>query len=102
MLNQIILVGRLVDKPIVEENENGQKIATVNLAVPRSFKNSDGEYETDFIPCILWNSVAATTCEYCRKGDLIGIKGRLQCTTDKLNVIAEKVTFLSSKKTDEA
>ena len=102
MLNQIVLVGRLVDRPIVEENENGKKIATVKLAVPRSFKNSEGEYETDFIPCILWNGLAESTCEYCFKGDLIGIKGRLQCTTDKVKVVAEKVTFLSSKKSEEA
>ena len=102
MLNQTVLVGRLVEKPIIEETENGEEIAIVKLAVPRSFKNSEGEYETDFIPCILWNGVANTTCEYCHKGDLIGIKGRLQCTTGKVKVVAEKVTFLSSKQTEEA
>lgn len=102
MLNQTILVGRLVERPIIEETENGGKIAIVKLAVTRSFKNSEGEYETDFIPCILWNSIAKTTCEYCRKGDLIGIKGKIQCTTDKVQVVAEKITFLSSKQTEEA
>ena len=101
MLNQTVLVGRLVERPIIEETENGKEIAIVKLAVPRSFKNSEGEYETDFIPCILWNGVAKTTCEYCREGDLIGIKGRLQCT-NKVKVVAEKVTYLSSKQTSEA
>lgn len=92
MLNQMVLVGRLVEQPTMEE-----KGTTITLAVPRSFKNAQGEYETDFIPVQLWNDVARQTCEYCKKGDLVGIKGRLQ-TNDKLFVVAEKVTFLSSNK----
>ena len=61
--------------------------------------------ETDFIRCILWNAVASSTCEYCKKGDIVGVKGRIQTSNykDKENntkyvtdVIAEKVTFLSS------
>ena len=78
MLNQIVLVGRLVEKPIVEENENGRKVSTITLAVSRSFKNSEGVYDTDFIPVTLWNTVAESTAEYCKKGDLVGVKGRLQ------------------------
>lgn len=38
----------------------------------------NGEYETDFINCVLWDSVAKSTSEYCKKGDIVGIKGRLQ------------------------
>lgn len=97
MLNQIVLVGRLVEKPIVEENENGRKVSTITLAVTRSFKNSEGLYDNDFIPVILWDVIASNTSEYCKKGDLIGIKGRIQSSVDKIQVIAEKVTFLSSK-----
>ena len=108
MLNQTILVGRLVQDPKINELENGNKVSYITLAVKRSYKNSDGIYETDFIPCIIWNGVAENVAEFCRKGDLVGIKGRLQTDTyekdgkniTKLNVIAEKVTFLSSKKED--
>ena len=101
MLNQVIMVGRLVEKPIIEENENGRKISEITLAVPRSFKNAEGLYDTDFIKCILWNSIAENTAEYCYKGDLIGVKGRLQCLNgNELQVVAEKVTFLSSNKTN--
>ncbi len=67
------------------------------LAVPRSYKNENGEYETDFIPCVLWNTIAVSTCEYCKKGDLVGVKGRIQNIADKIEIIAERVTFLSSK-----
>ena len=92
MLNQTVLVGRLVDQP--QKDEKG---ASITIAVPRSYKNEDGIYETDFIPARLFNGIATQTLEYCKKGDLIGIKGRLQMS-DTLEVIAEKVTFLSTNK----
>ena len=97
MLNQTIVVGRLVDKPIVEENENGKKISVITLAVPRRFRNEEGVYDTDFIKCTLWNGVAENTALYCDKGDMLGVKGRLACLTGNLQLVAEKVTFLTSK-----
>ena len=109
MLNQVILVDRLVRDVQVNKSESGKDIASITLAVPRSFKNQNGVYETDFIECTMWNSVAMNTSTYCKKGDIVGIKGRLQSRVIKENeinktviqVIAEKVTFLSSKKQDD-
>jgi single-strand DNA-binding protein len=104
MLNQIVIVGRLVRDPELRETDNGKKITNVTLAVPRSYKNLKGEYETDFIDCVLWTGIAENTVEYCKKGDLLGIKGRVQTriyeTEDEkkrhvTEVVAEKVTFLS-------
>ena len=102
MLNQVVIIGRLVEKPIVEENENGRKVSEITIAVPRSFKNADGIYETDFIKCILWSCIAENTAEYCEKGDLISVKGRLQCLGgSELQLVAEKVTFLTNNKNKE-
>lgn len=110
MLNQTVLVGRLVKDPELRETDSGNKLTYITLAVPRSYKNISGEYDTDFIPCVLWRGVAENTVEYCHKGDLIGIKGRIQSRkveTDEeykkeiTEVVAEKVTFLSSKKQEE-
>lgn len=99
MLNQTVVVGRIVSDPEINETESKKKTTIITLAVPRNYKNENGEYETDFIPCTLWNGIAQNSCEYCRKGDLVGIKGRIQSNEDKsINVIAEKVTFLSSRK----
>lgn len=107
MLNQIVLVGRLVKDPEVVTTESGKNISYITLAIPRSFKNVEGEYDTDFINCVLWNTVAESTSEYCRKGDIIGVKGRVQsCIVEdakgkdysKIEIVAERVTFLSSKK----
>ncbi|NLM63528.1 MAG: single-stranded DNA-binding protein [Mollicutes bacterium] len=111
MLNQTVIVGRLVRNPELRETENGTKVTNITLAVPRSYKNAEGEYETDFVTCVLWKGIAENTAQYVRKGDLLGVKGRLQSrsyTTANdekryvTEVIAEKVTFLSSKpKEDE-
>ena len=105
MLNQVVMVGRLTSDPEINEVENDRKVATITLAVQRSYKNAEGVYETDFIKCTLWNGIAETTAEYCKKGDLVGVKGRIQTTNvdDKIvmEVVAEKVTFLSSRKEED-
>lgn len=110
MLNQIILVGRLVKTPEVIETESGKKMSYITLAIPRTFKNADGEYDTDFIDCVLWKVVAESTSEYCKQGDIVGVKGRVQSRMiededgnnyKKMEVIADKITFLSSKKEED-
>ena len=108
MLNQIVMVGRLVRDVELKEGENGSKFANLSLAIPRSFHNAEGVYETDFVVCIASGNIATNTAEYCRKGDIVGVKGRIQSRIiekeDKkesvMEIIAEKVTFLSSKKED--
>lgn len=105
MLNQIVLVGRLTRDVKINKTDSGKKIANLGLAIPRSFKNMDGIYDTDFVDCILWDNVAINTSEYCHKGDIVGIKGRVQSRSVEesgvkkniLEVVAEKVTFLTSK-----
>lgn len=102
MLNQVVIVGRLVEKPIIEENENGKKVSEITLAVPRNYKNADGIYDTDFIKCTLWNDIAENTVEYCDKGNIVGVKGRLQCLGgNELQLVTEKVSFLSNNKNKE-
>ena len=48
MLNQLVLVGRIAKKPELREADNTKKYSFITLAVPRSFKNINGEYDTDF------------------------------------------------------
>lgn len=114
MYNMVYAIGRLVSDPEIKETENGRKVTNITLAVPRNYKNADGIYETDFIPVRLWKGIAEDTAEYCHKGDLIGVRGRLESsiTTDdghtidekqklELRVIAEKISFLSTKPNKE-
>lgn len=105
MVNQIVLVGRIARTPETKVTENGKKYSTLTLAVPRNYKNQNGEYDTDFLDCTLWAAVAESTSEYCQTGDMIGVKGRIQTRIietpegtkkKKTEIIAEKVTFLTS------
>ena len=96
MLNQVILVGRLVRNPELQLTESGKKISVVTLAVNRAFKNTNGEYDTDFFDCTLWTNVAENTAEYCRTGDVIGVEKEDGNKFKRTEIVAERVTFLSS------
>ena len=98
LMNQTVLVGRLVNNPELHETVNGKSFCNLTIAVPRPYKNDKGEYDTDFIQCKLWQGVAQRTSQYCKKGDLVGVKGRLQVNNkNDLEVNVEKITFLSNR-----
>lgn len=110
-MNQVTLVGRLTQEPQVKESADGTKRTTINVAVSRDYKNSDGIYDADFIRCVLWNGIASATKDYCHKGDVVGIKGKLQSriyeTDDNekkymMEVIADKVTFITPNNSKNA
>ena len=106
MINNITLVGRLVKDIELRYFESGTAFAGFTIAVPRDYKNSEGIYETDFLDIHTIGKVAELTSEHCKKGDVIGIKGRLEkrSWTDKEDkkhyetyVKADRISFLSSK-----
>lgn len=108
MINQVTLIGRIVETPILKNYEGEFLVTTLTLAVSRPFKNMEGNYDTDFIKVSLWNKIAKNTCEYTQKGDIVAVKGRLQMKetevsleNDKkkitvLEVIGERVIFIQS------
>lgn len=106
MINQVVLTGRLVSDPDIVVTENNKKKTVVTVAIPRTYKNMEGNYESDFVRCVLWNGIAESTCEYCKKGDIVGVRGRLQTSKYEvdnnvrysMDVIAEKVPFISNKR----
>ena len=113
MFNQVIIAGRLAHNPelFVEEGSNNKR-ARVILATQRPFKSKGSQdYETDFIPVTMWEGIAETVSQYCKKGSPIIVRGRLEQNTytDKetgkkvysLNVIGEKVIFLGSHQKDD-
>ena len=101
-MNVVLLVGRLVQDIEVIEHPNGN-YAKITLAVRREFKNSDGLYETDFLPITLWEGAFIACAEYCKKGSMISIKCRLQYSSwegkdNKMNyaveIIGERICLL--------
>jgi single-strand DNA-binding protein len=107
MLNQVILVGRLVYDPELKTLDDGRNVTTITIAVQRPYKNAEThEYDTDFIRCTLWSGIAENTVQYCKKGSVVGIKAKLVQrhmeyeegkTFSYPEVVAEKITFISSK-----
>ena len=66
----------------------------------------DGIYDTDFIECILWENNALNAKQYCQKGGVVCIRGRVQTriveeggiNKHNLQIIVEKITSLTSNK----
>lgn len=97
-MNNLIVVGRLVSDVELKTSENDKKMCSFKLAVTRSFKNINGIYDTDFISCVAFDLLAMKLKDYCKKGDLIGVRGRLQCqdVEGKMVVITERLSFVSN------
>lgn len=104
MVNQVVLVGRLVYDPELRELEDGKKVTTITLALQRSFKNAEsGTYDTDFLRCTLWSGIAENTVQYCKKGATIGVVARLsqrffeygeEESFSYPEIVAERVSFI--------
>lgn len=77
-MNKIMLVGRLVRDPEVRSTSTGSSTANFTVAVSRNFKNKDGNYDADFLPCVAFRNSADFVSKYFKKGSLIGIEGRVQ------------------------
>src|SRR5690625_4291306 len=106
-MNITVLVGRLTRDPDLRYTQNGTAVASFNLAVDRPF--SKGK-ETDFINCVAWRKQAENLAQYMKKGDQIGVDGRIQTRTydDKdgkkvyvTEVVADSVQFLESRQKEK-
>ena len=78
MINNVTLVGRLTKDVELKYTPANQAVAQFTLAVNRTFKNANGERETDFINCVIWRQAAENLANWAKKGALIGITGRIQ------------------------
>ncbi|WML46210.1 single-stranded DNA-binding protein [Neobacillus sp. PS3-40] len=106
MINQVTLVGRLTKDPELKITSDGTPVMHVILAVSRHYRNQNGEVDTDFVQCTLWRKAAENTNQYCKKGYVVGITGKIQTRhydnkeglrVYVTEVVAESIRFLSSK-----
>ena len=105
-LNRVVLVGRLTRDPELKYTGNGIAVANFNIACNRPFRNQQGEQETDFINCVVWRKPAENLANYMKKGNQIGVDGRVQTRSYEgqdgkmvyvTEVLAESIQFLESK-----
>ena len=106
MINNVTLVGRLTKDAELKYTPANQAVAQFTLAVNRTFKNANGERETDFINCVIWRQAAENFVNWVKKGALIGITGRIQTRNYEnaqgqrvyvTEVIAENFQMLESR-----
>lgn len=110
MINNVVLVGRLVRDPELRYTPSNQAVATFILAVNRNFKSQNGEHEADFINCVIWRQQAENLANWAKKGALIGITGRIQTRSYEnqqgqrvyvTEVVADSFQLLESRKDRE-
>ena len=106
MINNVTLIGRLTKDAELKYTPANQAVAQFTLAVNRTFKNANGERESDFINCVIWRKSAENFANFAKKGALIGITGRIQTRNYEnqqgqrvyiTEVIAENFQMLESR-----
>ncbi len=106
-MNKFLGLGRTTKEIELTTTNNGTEVAKFTLAIPRAFKNKDGEKEVDFLNCIAWRKNAENIAKYVNKGDQLAIVGRVEVRSyeaqDKTKryvteVVVEEFEFLGGKK----
>lgn len=109
-VNQVILMGNLTRDPEVRQTPNGQSVCSFGLALNRSYKGADGNWQeaTDFVDVVAWAQLGERVSQYLHKGSRVLVQGRLQYRSweqdgqkrSKLDVVANDVTFLDGRDGD--
>jgi single-strand DNA-binding protein len=102
--NQVILMGNLTRDPELRQIPSGQSVCSFSLALNRSYKGSDGNWQeaTDYIDVVAWGPLGERVAQYLTKGRPALVNGRLQSRSweqdgqkrSKVEVNAQDVTFL--------
>ena len=102
--NQVILMGNLTRDPELRQTPNGQNVCSFSLALNRSYKGADGNWQeaTDYIDIVAWGPLGERVAQYLTKGRPCLVNGRLQSRSweqegqkrSKVEVVAQDVTFL--------
>lgn len=107
MINKAILVGRITRDPELRKTNTGLSTVSFTLACNRRFSNNQGGQDADFINCVAWRGTAEFMANYVKKGNQLGVEGRIQTRdykdqTDRkvyvTEVVCESVQLLESKK----
>ena len=107
-MNKIVLMGRLTRVPEVRYTQtNNVQVTNFTLAVNRRFAKQGEERQADFINIVAWNKTAEFVSKYFKKGQQVGIIGRLQVRNWEdeqgqkhyaTEVVAEETYFADTKK----
>lgn len=106
-MNKVELIGRLTHDVEMRQTPNGVSLARFSIAVTRRFKNSNGEYDADFINCVAWHQTGEFIAKHFQKGGMIAVVGSIQSRSWDGNdgkkqyateVVVDEVYFTGAKK----
>ena len=110
-MNKVCLIGRLTKDPETRYTQtNNTIVVNFSLAVNRRFVRENEERQADFIPIIAWAKTGEFCSKYFKKGQQVGIVGRIQTRNwdDEqgqkhyiTEVVAEEAYFADSKRDGE-
>ena len=89
-MNKAQLTGRLTKDVDVRVTQSNKRVANVDIAVRKNTKNSNGEYESNFIRVQCWEQRADYLSNYAHKGSLIGVTGSIE-TRNYVNKDGQRV-----------
>lgn len=109
-MNKFIGKGGLIKDIELQTTTNGNQFARFTLAIRRKIANADGERESDFISCVVWNKQAEFLSKYTQKGSQIAIVGRIETRTYEANnqkkyateVIVEEIELCDRKPQEQS
>ena len=109
-MNKVIIIGRNTKDIELRQTPAGTSAVEFNIAVKRTFKSANGEYESDFFNCVAFKNTAELISRYVSRGDMLAIVGRLQTRnyTNKegrkvyvTEIVVDEVEFLQTKKEEQ-
>ena len=107
MVNNVVIMGRMVRDPELRQLDNGTSVTTFSVAVDRNYVDkTTNERQADFLNVVAWRQTAEFVCKYFHQGDMIALEGSLQSRkyTDKdgnnrtaIEIVANNISFCGGK-----
>lgn len=110
IMNQVSLVGRIVQNPELKNLSDGNSVTKFNIAIDRYLalaqkeeKKNEGKATADFPRVIVWGKQAENCCKYLTKGSMVSISGRVSTSVYEnsegdnvymTEIVGERVQFL--------
>ena len=109
MINKVILVGRITRDPEIKMVNSESAVCNFTLACNRPFVKENGERDADFINCVVWRKQAENLARFVKKGQMIGVEGRIQARSFEQDgqkryvteVYCDQITFLETANREE-
>lgn len=109
MINNVVMLGRLVEDPELRKTPSEISVARFTIAVDRSYQKAGQDRQSDFFDIVAWRSTAEFICKYFKKGSMIAITGSLQTRSyeDKngqkrraFEIVVDQASFCEGRRSD--